>query len=131
MSYAIPSSPEVIGPGIWIAGQYMAKLATTQRKIDYFIEWVNEIAIRFPCKKCRIHFLNYIKKNPPELMRDTRNSAGILIGMFKWWSLFHNTANARLGKPQMDWETAIHLYFDEAIDVCDLDCDDDIEVSMI
>ena len=50
----------------------------------------------FSCSKCKPHLLQYLKDNPLE----KSNS------LFKWSWEFHNAVNRRIGKLEMDYETA-------------------------
>ena len=112
-----PSSPKVFGPGIWFDFHTMATLSLTNETIDIYIDHVKSIIDRLPCMKCRRDAQKYFDNDHPSKYKKTTN------GMFYWSWKFHNTVNAKLGKPLLDWDTGINMYFgDDDSGVCSLDC---------
>ena len=119
----IMSDPKIIGPGVWYITHLTAKEATTNKKIDEFIDYMHLLANNFSCKKCRTHIQNYINTHPFEDLIYLENEHGVRIGMFKWAWMFHNAVNARIHKPYMDWDTAWGMY-DNETELCSKNCED-------
>lgn len=119
------SDPRIIGPGVWYSIHLMARNATTLDKKEDFIDYMEDLAESFPCMNCRKHIQAYLADNPFEPFMDMYNDKGEDIGMFKWSWMFHNTVNARLAKPIMDWNTAWHLYEQDSDMICSQDCGED------
>lgn len=117
------SDPTYVGPGTWWVTHMKAKLATNEKTIDEFINYMNFLAQHFSCKNCRKHINEYMKSHPFSDLRNLKNEEGELIGMFKWSWLFHNAVNTRIGKPYIDWETAVGMYYNE-IEVCSKNCEE-------
>lgn len=63
---------------------------------------INSILQVLPCMDCRIHSINYIRHNPPNVK--SRSS------LSKWMVAFHNHVNHRLGKPTVPYSIAVQLY---------------------
>ncbi len=124
MSY--PSDAVIIGPGIWYTIHKKAYLAINARSKQEFIDYMMWLREYFPCTKCRNHIIEYIDTHPLESQWHLRLSNGRDIGMFSWSWLFHNAVNLRLEKPQMPFETAYHLYSDDAIIPCGAGCDEEV-----
>lgn len=82
----------------------MALFSTTKEKMDYYIEYINYLSNNFPCAKCIVHFKNYLKTNNPTKYLNVKD------GLFKWSVEFHNSVNARLGKPVITLVEAYKLY---------------------
>ena len=116
------TSLRYFGHGLWFSIHTFALLAITLQLIDDFIINLWSILDKIPCGECRNHALKYINANPPEELKHDQDANEILIGMFRWVWIFHNTVNARLGKPIVDWDTARSLYSNETM--CNTSCDD-------
>ena len=114
------TKPDIFGPGIWFVMHTMAYQATTPEKIEAFVGFIHTMSETLPCIECRNHCSEYVRQNPPEKYRLISQN-GILIGMFKWSWLFHNTVNKRLNKSLIDWETAFAMYGADS-EVCSLKC---------
>ena len=109
-----PSSPKVFGPGIWFEFHTMATLSSTVETIDIYIDHVKSIIDRLPCMKCRRDSQEYFDNDNPSKYKETTN------GMFYWSWKFHNTVNVKLGKPLLEWDTGISMYFGDDDGVCPL-----------
>ena len=118
----VNGDPKIIGPGVWYVTHLKSKNATTDDKIDNFIEYMEFLASKFACMNCRKHIRSYIDTHPFEDLRYMTNENGDRVGMFKWVWLFHNAVNTRIHKPYVDWDTAWGMY-DENVSVCSTNCD--------
>ncbi len=116
------TDPKAVGAGLWWYIHSKAKEATTEELIDEFIDIMNYFAKKFPCQTCRKHIIEYIKTHQPQELRNLTNEQGERIGMFKWSWLFHNAVNTRIGKPYVDWETAIGMFYNDDIEICSINC---------
>ena len=64
-----------------------------ENKTYEILQIIKLICSNLPCPVCRAHAINYINTVSPDSIKKKKN----LRGMFFH---FHNTVNARLGKPQ-------------------------------
>jgi len=118
--------PAKDGRGIWYILHIMSIQATTNSLKQDFIKYINWLALNYPCTKCKNHMQKFLKENPFDLYMYIYNGDKD-IGMFKWcWSL-HNSVNARLGKPIMEFNMAYSLFDPINIIPCSEDCADDDE----
>lgn len=107
MSY----SPHFFGPAFWKTMHIMAATATTDRKRQLYINWLNSLTEILPCEKCRLHFIKNLKDNPVEPHSKTNVSL-----FFHSWQL-HDTVNKQILKlPQnmLSYEEAFNKYFPKA-----------------
>ena len=111
-----PSSPKVFGPGIWFEFHTMATLSLTNETMNIYIDHVKSIIDRLPCMKCRRDAQKYFDNDNPSKYKSTDN------GMFYWSWKFHNTVNAKLGKPLLEWDTGLNMYLGGDDEVCSLEC---------
>jgi len=118
------ADPASFGPGAWLVIHTMAFDAKTNQKKKHFEESMHVIQKGLKCENCKVHCGEYLKKHPISDYWDIHDKNGEDIGMFKWSWVFHNTVNARLGKPIMDWDTAYHLYSNSGNVVCTKNCGD-------
>ena len=102
---------QALGPGQWYTIHKIAKCATTERKKQFFVEFIDDVCEEMRCGRCKQHMIEYMQQNPFSPFWNMRDRDGSQIGMFKWTWLFHNSVNERLGKPIVDWETAKHMYY--------------------
>jgi hypothetical protein len=74
----------------------------TQEGYRVYFENLHKV---IPCIKCSIHYKEHLNKMPisDDILKDNRS-------LFKWTVAIHNSVNFSLGKPIMDFETAIDLY---------------------
>lgn len=126
-----PSDPTIIGPGIWFVIHRTARDAVNGETINEFISLMNRLRYSFPCQKCRRHIDEYMSTHPFEPFFNLTDREGIKIGMFKWSWLFHNAVNTRLGKPYVDFETALRLFPEDVTEisaaVCTKGCGEESE----
>jgi hypothetical protein len=112
----IPTNPKLYG-AVWTIMHLMAKHANTDEKKKEFMNFLYLLSVEFPCGNCRNHIQAYLHEHPFEPFMNMINEKGEDIGMFKWSWMFHNTVNARIHKPIMEWETAYHMY-DTGHEIC-------------
>jgi len=117
------SDPTVVGPGTWWLTHMKGKDATNDKLIEEFIDHMYFLAENFSCKNCRKHINQYMETHPFDDLRNLRNEDGERIGMFKWSWLFHNAVNTRIGKPHVDWETAVEMFYGDT-GVCSKNCEE-------
>jgi len=117
------SDPTIVGPGTWWVTHMKAKDATNDELVEDFIDHMYFLAENFSCKNCRKHIQQYMETHPFEDLKNLRNEEGERIGMFKWAWLFHNAVNTRIGKPYVEWETAVEMFYKEQ-EVCSKNCED-------
>lgn len=91
---------EEFGKVYWKEMLAFAHTANTYAEKQAFRIWIYNLAKRFPCDRCRPHFISYVEKNPPE------NSLDPII----WVVQFHNAVNKRLGKPVLSMKQALQKY---------------------
>lgn len=117
------SDPKVVGPGVWWLVHTYAKDSIDTQKIKKFIDFMNFLRENFSCKNCRKHINQYMDLHPFDDLKNLKNQEGRLIGMFKWSWLFHNAVNTRIGKPYIEWETAVNMFYNET-EVCSKNCEE-------
>lgn len=117
---------EIIGPGYWYDIHHMARRATTEETKYRFLDRMNYLRGEYPCNKCRPHIGEFMDVHPIRQFWNLRHGkTGEEIGMFKWSWMFHNAVNSRLGKPNVDFDTAYNLYGGTGSLVCTSGCDDE------
>lgn len=97
--------PVYIGPGVW----YLLHREALEMEPDSYIKMVEDLAKKFFCEICEIHFKKYLEINPPRKYKNVYVGSEKL-GLFLWSWQFHNEVNLRIGKPQMSWQAALSLY---------------------
>lgn len=118
------TDPKKVGTGIWWYIHNTAREAIDDPSISKFIDLMMNLKVKFPCHTCRKHINEYIDTHPFEELRNLVDSDGVRIGMFKWSWLFHNAVNTRIGKPYVDWETAVGMFYNDGIEVCSKNCEE-------
>lgn len=108
-----------IGPGIWFEIHEDAATSTSPLLGDLFVQRMKRRAERFPCDKCRPHFIKYLETHPIEC-----NTAEERL---KWTYFLHSTVNKRLGKINPSWEEVKNYYMGDR--KCDGFCLGEIEIS--
>ena len=121
----IISNPKYIGPGVWFIIHLKAYNAITPSSKKEFIEFMELLKIKFPCKKCRKHITKYLNENPIINYWNIYDNYGNDVGMFQYTWMFHNAVNMRLNKPHMDWKTAWNLYSNIGNGICNKHCNED------
>lgn len=112
----IPTNPKLYG-AVWTIIHIMARRAVTEEQKKEFMNFMYMLSVEFPCGNCRTHIQAYLHEHSFDPFMNMLNEKGEDIGLFKWSWIFHNTVNARLHKPIMDWETAWHMY-DTGHEIC-------------
>jgi hypothetical protein len=97
------SNPRVIGPGAWDTLHTLALYADQHDKKIY-TGFIRFYADRFRCGECRQHFLEHLKKDPPEKYMDRE------YGMSHHSHDLHNKVNKFLGKPHLSWSDYMKLH---------------------
>jgi hypothetical protein len=72
-------------------------------------KWFEAYMQGLPCAKCRTHFEEFIKQNPPDFHSRER--------FFKWTVRAHNHVNRAHNKPTLKTEEALRLHRDAWLDV--------------
>lgn len=121
----IPKNPErsvseIDGPGIWFMLKVTAKSATTKETFDKWVSDVIDVCTSLRCINCRGHASKYLEEHPPHRAFGFKYKDREL-GAFRWVWEFHNTVNKRLGKPLIDFETAVSMFFTDEHS-CSLTC---------
>jgi hypothetical protein len=119
------TDPKYIGPGTWDVIHRVAFKARTHDEQLKFIELMKTICYGFHCTICKDHCTEYIKNHPMEEYLDILveiNSEKIGLGLFVWSWKFHNSVNARIGKPIMNWDTAYNIYGESGALICSKNC---------
>lgn len=117
------------GPGAWLTIHILAYNAQTERDKKSFERDMKNICNGLKCGKCKEHCSQYLKENPIKDHWSQKNKEGKEIGMFQWSWAFHNAVNRRLGKKELDFDTAYYLYSDSPDTVCTKECDEDVSKS--
>ena len=107
------STPETIGPGLWISIHLKAKHAIDDKSKEEFIDYMYMLSAEFPCGKCRGHLQEYLRDHPFEPYMNLVDEKGNPIGMMKWSWTFHNAVNLRLHKPFVSWQNALAMFYTE------------------
>lgn len=85
-------SKEEYGRSTWYMLHQTANACQNETGVQYLVDMIYNLANVFPCKSCKIHFLNYLEKYPPDDLSEPTD-------IQKWLIDFHNDVNLRLGKP--------------------------------
>ena len=81
-------SPECFGPAMWATIHNIARTYSPDKPLA-LRAFMTSLADLFPCAKCAPHFQAAVKSMPVD------STAAVL----KWSIDFHNSVNARIGKP--------------------------------
>jgi len=123
--YKDNTDPRYIGPGYWTIIHKRAYEANTVKKQQEFVEFVKEACYTFPCNNCKSHCTEYIKNFDPAayIGKTIVDEFGQeqMWGLFIWAWQFHNAVNQRIGKPQMEFLTALEL-FSKLPEICGPGC---------
>lgn len=105
------SDPKKVGPGIWYLIHSRSLKTVTMAQKQAYAQFVQETVTDIRCEDCKGHALKYIQNNPMHPYFNVKDvKTGAEIGCFKWSFLFHNDVNRRLGKHELDFDTAFMLY---------------------
>jgi hypothetical protein len=105
-----------IGPGVWFKLHTDCAWANTIERKKCVVEQIKNLQENFPCNDCKSHFGDYLKSHPLEAtLNDDPES------LFLWSVKFHNAVNFRLKKPQVSYEDAKSIYYNNSV-FCMSDC---------
>lgn len=102
--------PKKDGRLIWPTIHLLAANAVTIEQRAAYVQFVMSLPVLYPCKKCRIHTEEFLKKNPI-----TRYSESAQLLLYWSW-LFHESVNDKLKKPlsgRLSWQQTLELYMSE------------------
>lgn len=107
------TDPKYVGPGYWVRWHLRTlKLRTEAEQRAWISEFKEDIS-EFPCGMCREHAQKYVLTNPPERFIGVKYM-DLNLGMFVYVNGFHNSVNARIGKPPVSLEEAYNMYSNPA-----------------
>ncbi|MNK83908.1 Erv1 / Alr family protein [compost metagenome] len=112
-----------IEQGTWYTIHLTAKHAQSASQKAAFIDLMKTLSLFYRCAKCRKHMTAYINENPIEVYLNNED------GLFFWSWKFHNAVNKRLGKPEIDYNTALEM-FEPDFSPCTQGCDEISESSV-
>jgi hypothetical protein len=104
-----PTTAQLYGPKAWSCLHNYAALYRPEMRASATI-LIDDVVGKFPCETCRDHAVDYVKANPPNL--DSRE------GFARWAFNFHNSTNAKLGKPLHRWDAEDLAPSDDACTSC-------------
>lgn len=105
-------NPAKDGSIIWSFLHLMAANATTDRKRELYVQWLNNLKETFPCEICRVHLIKNLEELPIEPYSKTNVSC-----FYHSWKL-HDTVNGQLHKSQnrcLTYEEAFEKYFGKPV----------------
>lgn len=116
------------GPGFWYIIHRTSTLPTIHSSIEeqeHITFKIESTISSFPCESCLNHALGYLERFPIKEyfnLKYNYNDQELNIGIFHWTWKFHNAVNTRIGKPTLDLQDAIDIYYNPEVcnDVCDL-----------
>ncbi len=111
--------PTYVGPGIWYSMHTNAAWAKTIEQKKCVIDQIKNLQANFSCSECKEHFGEYIQKHPLEVTLNGNEES-----LFLWTFNFHNSVNYRLKKPQVSYEDAKKLFYENS-SFCARNCDDE------
>lgn len=106
--------PRKDGRAIWETIHLLAANAETPQQRSAFIQFIINLPVLYPCKKCRLHTAQFLDKNP--ISNYTESSQLLLY----WTWIFHDSVNQKLNKPlaqRFTWEQTRQKYMSECDDV--------------
>jgi hypothetical protein len=112
----------IYGPGTWFSLHLLAYHAADDRTKRSFLDFMDYLRASYPCAKCRKHMNDYILAHPIQSYWNEPH------GFFRWSWLFHNDVNRRLGKPLLDYDTALSRFGSGQIHVCSAGCEEESSV---
>lgn len=108
---------------LWGYMHVMACNATTPRKRELYVNWLNSLKESFPCENCRLHLI----KNLEEPTADGSVGPGPVepysksnVSLFRHSWKLHDTVNRQLNKPKeqcLTFEQAFEIYFKTKVPV--------------
>lgn len=123
------TDPKSFGPGAWFTIHTLAHNAQSERDKKSFERDMKIICNGIKCSTCKSHCEQYLKDNPIKDYWNLKDKEDKEVGMFQWTWAFHNAVNKRLGKKELDFDTAYYLYSDSPDTVCTKEGEEDISKS--
>lgn len=123
--YKDHTDPKYIGPGKWHDIHQLAWRAQDKVGKDMFKTFMTNTCENFPCSTCKTHCIEYMQNHPMKNYEDVLVEVGtehLSLGLFVWAWKFHNSVNAKLGKPQMSWNTCYNMYSGKPGLICSKAC---------
>jgi hypothetical protein len=112
----------------WFIIHTMAINATTPKKMEAFVDFMQTVCDNHRCQNCSYHCKKYLSEHPVSKEFNRISESGRSIGCFYWSWQFHNAVNRRLGKPVMDYITAYEMYLNKKDQpICHATCSSDDE----
>lgn len=112
---------------LWSIIHKQALRATDRKKKEAFECFINNLALDFPCEKCKPHFQELLKDIPMNRFEGTKYN-GVDISYFYWTFHLHNMVNLRLNKEMMLLEEAMDIHTKAACDNCEIEEDKKVKL---
>jgi hypothetical protein len=94
----------VHGSGMWYSLHMVCANSMDAQRKQMAVDYINILLNKFPCDECKWHMREYIVTHPLEPVSCLPNH------LLLWSVDFHNSVNARLGRPLMGHDVAIKRY---------------------
>ena len=91
------------GPDFWSVMEELAIGYPVQASADQQASMkllFSKLAEHFPCKECAVHFQEGVSKMPQSALQGRKS-------LLNWVINFHNSVNARRGKPELSMQDAL------------------------
>lgn len=108
-----PSDPNVWGPSLWLSlhtGAITYPIAASPITAHRMRGFILGLPFILPCETCSAHAIEYVEKSKPILDHVCSGRQPL----FKFFVDFHNSVNARLGKPIVTIDHAYKMYSGQA-----------------
>jgi len=105
-----PITPSVWGPHGWKFLHYVTlgyPMNPTNQDKENYKQFFYSLSNVIPCQKCSRNFKQNLNTYSIEPALENRES------LIKWLIDIHNSVNEELGKPVVDYNTAIQLYLED------------------
>jgi len=113
MSYTRIQPSVFAGPAQWMAlHSYAAAYEPSSETRKAAIEYVNAIAVLFPCEKCSRHFKEFLSRNNIEHYLSDNHR------FFLWTYLAHDGATRHKGETSPPYNEVKRYYFESLLGSC-------------
>lgn len=104
-------NPQDVGCGCW----YLIHLIAANLDVETILKVIHLVENKFHCMKCRRHFNEFIKMDPPEAYAGEQ--------LFEWTYRAHNNGNknANPNTPVVPYSLVQPMYYSDA-SICTSDC---------